>query len=387
MKLGVLVSGSGTNLQALLDAEAAGRLAPGEIACVISNQPGVRALERAAAAGKPAIVVDHRGYPAREAFEDALLAALAEHGVVPGAGGVVLAGFMRLLTRHFVGRFSDRMINIHPSLLPSFPGAHAQRQAFDHGVKVTGCTVHLVDVEMDAGPIVAQSAVPVLPGDDVAALTARILLQEHALFPRAVQLLAAGRLVRDGRRVRVVEPRLHHLYERLHGSDAGAAEAAARELAAEAAAAGAEVMVVSACLLGEKTRYDGGDRYTPAAVDPVLADARVRVLPLCPEILGGMGCPRPAVWFVGATVRDATGRDHTAAITAGADRAGALAAAAGATRALLKERSPSCGVHTVHRAAAPGAPAALAPGRGLFADRLERRHLPIVSEADVLKHE
>jgi phosphoribosylglycinamide formyltransferase-1 len=206
MKLGVLVSGSGSNLQALLDAEANGLLAPGEIACVISNKPGVRALDRATAAGKPAIVVDHRGYPGREAFEDALLAALAEHGVTPAAGGVVLAGFMRLLTPHFVDRFRDRMLNIHPSLLPAFPGAHAQQQALDYGVTITGCTVHLVDVEMDAGPIVAQTAVPVLPSDDVDSLTARILTWEHVALPRAVQLLAAGCLKREGRRVRTLAP-------------------------------------------------------------------------------------------------------------------------------------------------------------------------------------
>jgi len=182
----------------------------------------------------------------------------------------------------------------------------------------------------------------------------------------------------------IVDARLHELYERLHGPDLAAADQAARDLASEAATAGAEVVVVSACLLGERTRYDGGDRYTPSVVDPLLADPRVRVLPLCPEILGGMGCPRPAVWFVDHLVRDAAGHDHTAAITAGADRADALAAAAGATRALLKERSPSCGVNTVHRAAGD-ARASLQPGRGLFADRLDRRHLPIVSEEDVIE--
>ena len=197
MRIAVLVSGSGTNLQALLDAAARGELAPAEIVCVISNRPGVRALERAAAAGVPALVVDHKQFPGREPFERALLAALAEHRVE----AVVLAGLMRLLTSGFLDRFPDRVINIHPSLLPAFPGVDAQRQAFEHGVKVTGATVHFVDAGLDAGPIILQAAVPVLDGDDVETLRARILEREHELLPRALALLAAGRLTRDGRRV------------------------------------------------------------------------------------------------------------------------------------------------------------------------------------------
>jgi phosphoribosylglycinamide formyltransferase-1 len=201
MNVAVLVSGSGTNLQALLDAAARGELRPAEIACVISNRPGARALERAAAAKVPATVVDHRGFAGREPFEDALLATLAEHRVE----AVVLAGFMRILTPRFLDRFPDRVLNIHPSLLPAFPGVDAQRQALEHGVKVTGATVHLVDAGLDAGPIVLQEAVAVLEDDDVETLRARILEREHALLPRAVALLAAGRLVRDGRRVRVIK--------------------------------------------------------------------------------------------------------------------------------------------------------------------------------------
>jgi phosphoribosylglycinamide formyltransferase-1 len=199
VKIGVLVSGSGTNLQALLDAEARGALAPATIACVISNRPGVRALDRARAAAVPALVVDHKGFAAREPFEDALLAALAEHA----AEAVVLAGFMRLLTPRFIDRFPDRILNIHPSLLPAFPGVDAQRQALEHGVKITGATVHLVNADLDGGAIVLQEAVPVLPGDDVETLRARILEVEHQLLPRAVRLLAAGALRRDGRRVDV----------------------------------------------------------------------------------------------------------------------------------------------------------------------------------------
>ena len=198
-RVAVLVSGSGTNLQALLDAERAGTLAPGVIACVVSNRPGVGALDRAAAAGKPAIVVDHKQFTGREPFEDALHAALAAHGVEI----VVLAGFMRLLTARFLDRYPDRVINVHPSLLPAFPGVDAQRQAFDHGVKVAGCTVHFVNAALDDGAIILQAAVPVADDDDAETLRARILVEEHRLLPRAVQLLCAGRLARDGRRVGV----------------------------------------------------------------------------------------------------------------------------------------------------------------------------------------
>lgn len=197
MRLAVLVSGSGSNLQALLDAEARGELAPGTIACVVSNKPGVRALERAAASGKPALVVDHKAYAGREAFEDALLAALAAHGVE----AVVLAGFMRVLTARFLGAFPDRVINIHPALLPAFPGVDGIAQAHAYGVKLAGCTVHFVDATVDGGAIIAQAAVPVEGDDTVDTLRARVLVEEHRLLPRAAQKLAAGVLVRDGRRV------------------------------------------------------------------------------------------------------------------------------------------------------------------------------------------
>jgi phosphoribosylglycinamide formyltransferase 1 len=199
MKIGVLCSGTGTNLQALLDAERAGTLAPAHIVCVVSNRPGARALARAEAADKPAITVDHKAFAGREVFEDAVLAALDQHGVE----GVVLAGFMRVLTAHFLGRFPDRILNIHPSLLPAFPGVEAQRQALEHGVKVAGATVHFVDLGLDAGAIVLQAAVPVEDDDTFETLRDRILEREHDILPRAVSLLAAGRLVRDGRRVHV----------------------------------------------------------------------------------------------------------------------------------------------------------------------------------------
>jgi phosphoribosylglycinamide formyltransferase-1 len=193
MKLAVLVSGNGTNLQALLDAE----LAPGEIAVVVSNRPGVPALARAERAGKPAVVVDHKQFKDRSAFEDALLAVLREHAVE----AVVLAGFMRVLTPRFIDAFPHRIINTHPSLLPAFPGTDGPAQALAYGVKLSGVTVHFVDSSLDGGPIIAQVAVPVLPDDDAAALHHRIQVEEHRLLPRVVQRLAAGRYACEGRHV------------------------------------------------------------------------------------------------------------------------------------------------------------------------------------------
>jgi phosphoribosylglycinamide formyltransferase-1 len=196
VKLGVLVSGAGTNLQALLDAEARGELAPGTIAIVISNKPGVAALARAEAAGVPTAVIAHDGLD-RAVFEDQLVDALVARKVE----AVILAGFMRVLTARFVDRFPQRIVNTHPSLLPAFPGADAPGQAIAHGVKVSGVTVHFVDASVDGGPIIAQVAVPVEDGDDAAALHARIKLEEHRLLPAIVQRLAAGELVCQGRRV------------------------------------------------------------------------------------------------------------------------------------------------------------------------------------------
>lgn len=197
MKLGVLVSGEGTNLQALIDAQAAGALAPATLAVVISNNPDAPALARARAAGVPALVVDHRGLT-REAFEERLLAALAGHQVE----AVVLAGFMRVLTTAFVDAFPRRIVNTHPSLLPAFPGKDAVPQALAYGVKLTGVTIHFVDTTLDGGPIIAQEAVSVLEGDDAAALHQRIQKIEHRLLPEVVRRLAAGELSCQGRIVR-----------------------------------------------------------------------------------------------------------------------------------------------------------------------------------------
>ncbi len=202
LPLVVFVSGSGSNLQAILDAIESKAL-DAELRLVLSNKPGVRALERAAAAGVPTCVRSHRDFPSREAF-DAELAKRAREALGDGGhrGLVVLAGFMRILTPTFIAAFQDRVINIHPALLPAFPGTHAQKQALDHGVAITGCTVHLVDAGTDTGRILAQAAVPVLPEDDEESLTARILRREHQLLPTVLQGLATGSLrIVDGRPV------------------------------------------------------------------------------------------------------------------------------------------------------------------------------------------
>jgi len=195
-KLGVLVSGSGSNLQALLDACARPDF-PAEVALVVSNVPTAFALERARKAGVPAAVLDHKAFGSRADFEKALGEALVSAGVE----WVCLAGFMRLLGADFLGRFPGKVLNIHPSLLPAFTGLHAQRQALERGVKLAGCTVHFVDPGMDTGPIIAQAVVPVLPGDDEAALTARILKEEHRLYPLVVKLVATGAVRMEGGRV------------------------------------------------------------------------------------------------------------------------------------------------------------------------------------------
>ena len=195
LKVGVLISGRGSNLQALIDA-AADPAYPAEIALVISNRPEAAGLARAAAAGIPNLVVAE---PERAAFAEAAGSALRGAGIEL----VVLAGFMRILDTEFVEAWADRMVNIHPSLLPAFPGLHPQRQALAAGVKFSGCTVHFVRAAVDTGPIIAQAVVPVEDGDDEDRLADRILAAEHLLYPLAVRLFAEGRLRIAGNRVLV----------------------------------------------------------------------------------------------------------------------------------------------------------------------------------------
>jgi len=199
--LGVLVSGGGTNLQAILDA-IAGKTLDARVCVVISNVAGAGALARAEKAGVPCVVLDHRAYADRATFDAAIVSELRARG----AEYVVLAGFMRLLTPTLLDAFPMRVVNVHPALLPAFPGVDAQAQALRYGVRVSGCTVHFVDVGTDTGPIVAQAIVPVLEGDDEESLRARILAKEHALLPMVLQWCAEGRVtveVRQGERARV----------------------------------------------------------------------------------------------------------------------------------------------------------------------------------------
>jgi phosphoribosylglycinamide formyltransferase 1 len=189
LRVGVLISGRGSNLQALLDACAASDF-PAEIVCVLSNKADAAGLARAAQAGIKTVALSHRDFASREAFGAAMTDALIGAGVE----FVCLAGFMRILDTDFVNHWRDRLINIHPSLLPSFPGLDTHQRALDTGVKLAGCTVHFVRADVDTGPIIAQAAVPVLNGDDEDALAARILIQEHRLYPRALRLYAEGRI-------------------------------------------------------------------------------------------------------------------------------------------------------------------------------------------------
>lgn len=188
LKLGVLISGRGSNLQALIDA-CAEEDYPAEIVLVISNYADAQGLKRAQAAGIATLTISHRDFAERDDFDTAIGAALAEAGVEL----VCLAGFMRILGEAFVEHWHDRLINIHPSLLPAFKGLNTQARAIDAGVRISGCTVHFVRPAMDDGPIIVQAAVPVLAGDDADALAARILIAEHKAYPLAVRLIAEGR--------------------------------------------------------------------------------------------------------------------------------------------------------------------------------------------------
>ncbi|MBK1668854.1 phosphoribosylglycinamide formyltransferase [Rhodovibrio sodomensis] len=198
VRIGVLISGRGSNLQALIEA-AAHPDYPAEIALVIANVPEAAGLERAEAAGLPTQVVDHRLFPSRVGFEAALTDAL--HAA--DCGLVCLAGFMRVLTADFVERWRDRLINIHPSLLPAFPGLNTHAEALAAGVRITGATVHFVREQVDQGPIIGQAAVPVHDDDDAETLGARVLAAEHRLYPHCVRLAADGRATISGNRVRL----------------------------------------------------------------------------------------------------------------------------------------------------------------------------------------
>jgi phosphoribosylglycinamide formyltransferase 1 len=194
-QLGVLISGRGSNLQSIVEAIGRGEL-EARIAVVVSNRAQAPGLDRARAAGIEAVYLDPKRYADRLSYDRAIVETLQHHGV----DLVCLAGFMRLVGQPLLDAFPERILNIHPSLLPSFPGLDAQRQALDHGVRVSGATVHLVTAELDGGPILLQTAVPVFDGDTVASLSARILIEEHRLYPDAIRLVLTGRWHVHGRR-------------------------------------------------------------------------------------------------------------------------------------------------------------------------------------------
>ena len=196
VRIGVLVSGSGSNLQSIMDACERGEI-DGTVAVVISNDPGAYALTRARSKSVPVASIPHRDYPDRESFDRELVRVLHEYQ----ADLVALAGFMRVLTPWFLRQFPARVINIHPALLPSFPGLHVRQKAIDHGVRISGCTVHFVDAGVDTGPIIIQAAVPVYPEDTEEELKDRILALEHRIYPKAISLFAQGRLRVEGRKV------------------------------------------------------------------------------------------------------------------------------------------------------------------------------------------
>ena len=196
MKTAVLISGRGSNLQALIDAQAEPDW-PAKIVLVISNEPGAKGLDRAEAAGIAAAVINHRDFDGREPFDQAMTEAIE----ASGASFVCLAGFMRLLSDGFIDHWHDRLVNIHPSLLPAYKGLDVQQRVVDAGETEAGCTVHFVRPEMDTGPIILQARVPVLPDDDADTLAARILLQEHVIYPQALRLIAEGRVTVEDERV------------------------------------------------------------------------------------------------------------------------------------------------------------------------------------------
>lgn len=196
--IGVLCSGRGTNLQSIMAAVESGQI-PAPIGVVIADKPDAKALARAEKAGLPHVLIDRRRYDARQDFEEAIVAALRQYDV----SLVILAGFMRILSPYFVQQYPGRILNVHPALLPAFPGAHAHRDVLAYGVKVSGCTIHFVDEGTDSGPIILQAAVPVLPEDTEETLAERVLAEEHRLYPKAIELCVKGKLRVDGRHVHI----------------------------------------------------------------------------------------------------------------------------------------------------------------------------------------
>lgn len=201
VKIAVFVSGNGSNLQALIDAEKSGALGAGRLVLVVCDKPKAFALERAKKAGLKTFVLEKAGFNSREEYDRAVMAELDREGIE----AIVMAGFLRILSDHFIEKYEGRMLNIHPSLLPSFKGLHGIKDAFDYGVKVTGVTVHFVTKELDGGPVILQGVVPVEKNYTLETLEEEIHKQEHKLYPRAVRLFAEGKLKIEGNKVRILE--------------------------------------------------------------------------------------------------------------------------------------------------------------------------------------
>ena len=199
VSIAVLVSGNGSNFQAILDAVESGRIPDGKIVCLVSNKADAYALERARKHNIPSIVLSHKDFPNRRAYDEALVKLLLEMNVTL----VVLAGFMRILSETMINAFPNAIMNIHPALLPSFPGLDAQKQALEYGVRYTGCTVHFVDCGTDTGPVILQAVVPILGDDTIETLSKRIHGEEHRIYPEAVRLFCSGRLKIEGRRIQI----------------------------------------------------------------------------------------------------------------------------------------------------------------------------------------
>ena len=204
--IGVLVSGRGSNLEALLDAVDNHYITNGKVKVVLSNKPNSTALDIAEKHSVPGVTVDDHGFPKKSLeYDQRVIAALKSHAVTPKEGLVLLAGYMRIVSDPFIDEYHNRIMNVHPVLLPSFPGLEAQRQALDHGVKVAGCTVHFAEKTVDAGPIILQAHVPVREDDTVESLSSRILREEHRIYPEAVRLFTEDKLRVEGRRVVITQ--------------------------------------------------------------------------------------------------------------------------------------------------------------------------------------
>ena len=352
--VGVLVSGRGSNLAALI-ARTRLQACPFRIACVLSDVPDAPALDLARDAGIPAFCVEKKAGMKKRDFERELVARLRGHGV----GVVALAGYMRILGETLLTAFPGRVLNIHPSLLPAFPGLHAQEQAHAAGVRFTGCTVHLVDAGMDTGPILDQACLRVPEGLTAAQLSLRILEHEHRLYPETLARFCRHEFQVAGATVTSFAPTagLRPVWEAFCASHHAAGPS-------PSGPARRPRVAVSACLCGFPCRYDGADRGRP---DLTNALREVDIIAVCPEILAGLGLPRPRIQFENESadtlaqvpiILDEHGNDVTGALLAAIDRIAEWCKAADVKAAFLKENSPSCGTTRVpwrgHRIDAQG---------------------------------